>query len=259
MTEKEFTICGHGSGTPSTKNMYDYLTSRQNAKASNGLSKGLVEVVRFLQTDAQRKKFHDTYKTLLGRNIYSQSLRSYVYSPYKDGKYYSDCSSSGCYTYEKCGISGVKSYNTAYMHYQGKNIGATIKNGHLDEKSLGLLMVGDALLFRGNDPSRPLQIGHVEYVYEVPSSKNDGWVKQGTDWYYCENGEFQKKKWIKTDRHWYRVGNDGKMLTGWHKVPDDKGIPKWCYFEEGSIYPEFKGAEWISDGYGYQDIWTTKS
>lgn len=77
VTEKDITLCGHGSGTPSTKNMYTYLESRYKSIAPNGKHKGVIAVRRLKKiTDSGRKKFHDTYKTILGRNSYNQSLRS---------------------------------------------------------------------------------------------------------------------------------------------------------------------------------------
>lgn len=108
--------------------------------------------------------FHDTYKTILGRNNYNQSLRQYVFTPL-NGKYYSDCSSSGCATYQKCGVN-ISLLNTAGMHNSpiGKKVSVNIKDGHITNPTV--LRVGDALLFRGNT-SRPLYIGHVEYVYEI--------------------------------------------------------------------------------------------
>ena len=45
----------------------------------------------------KRLMVRNKYKTIIGKNIYSQSLRDYCYKLYKDGKYYSDCSSSICY------------------------------------------------------------------------------------------------------------------------------------------------------------------
>lgn len=95
--EKKLTnvvLAGHGSGTPSTKGMNAYCTTRQ-AKG-----RGLVEVLREDLTEKQRQQMHDLYKTILGRNFYSQSLRLYCYTKY-NGKYYSDCSSSICKTAEK--------------------------------------------------------------------------------------------------------------------------------------------------------------
>ena len=169
ITEKDITLCGHGSGTPSTKNMYTYLESRYKSIAPNGKHKGVVAVRRLKElTDAGRKKFHDTYKTILGRNVYSQSLRSYVYSKYK-GKYYSDCSSSGCGTFKKIGYK-VSLLNTAGIYKSSlfETVPVKIKNGHITNPEV--LKVGDAILFVGSDPSRPLQIGHVEYVYEIKTA-----------------------------------------------------------------------------------------
>lgn len=170
ITEKSITLCGHGSGTPSQKNMYTYLNTRYNSKASNGKRKCIVKVMRLKTlTDANRKKFHDTYKTILGRNNYSQSLRSYVYTS-KSGKYYSDCSSSGMATFRKIGYD-VSLLNTAGIYQSNlfTEVPVKIANGHITNPEI--LKVGDALLFIGNDASRPLQIGHVEFVYEINGSE----------------------------------------------------------------------------------------
>lgn len=152
-------LAGHGSGTPSTKGMNAYCTTRQ-AKG-----RGLVEVLREDLTDKQRQQMHDLYKTILGRNIYSQSLRLYCYTKY-NGKYYSDCSSSICKTAEKVGVPNVGTLNTAGMHNNWKKVtDVVIKNGIIQNPEV--LKVGDALMFKGSDPSRPLQIGHTEMVYEI--------------------------------------------------------------------------------------------
>lgn len=166
VTEKDIVLCGHGSGTPSTKNMYTYLESRYKSIASNGKHKGVIAVRRLKKiTNSGRKKFHDTYKTILGRNSYNQSLRSYVYTPYK-GKYYSDCSSSGCATFKKIGYN-VPLLNTAGIYTSSlfETVPVKIKNGHITNPEI--LKVGDAILFVGSDPSRPKQIGHVEYIYSI--------------------------------------------------------------------------------------------
>lgn len=166
VTEKDIALCGHGSGTPSTKNMYTYLESRYKSIAPNGKHKGAIAVRRLKKiTDSGRKKFHDTYKTILGRNSYNQSLRSYVYTPYK-GKYYSDCSSSGCATFKKIGYN-VPLLNTAGIYTSSlfETVPVKIKNGHITNPEI--LKVGDAILFVGSDPSRPKQIGHVEYIYSI--------------------------------------------------------------------------------------------
>lgn len=47
------TLCGHGSGRPSLKDMKTYCTSRRNAKTSTKLgNKGLIRVRRIIQDDA---------------------------------------------------------------------------------------------------------------------------------------------------------------------------------------------------------------
>lgn len=45
-----------------------------------------------------------------------------------------------------------------------------IKNGHITNPEI--LKVGDAILFVGTDPSRPKQIGHVEFIYTITSTAN---------------------------------------------------------------------------------------
>lgn len=155
-------LAGHGSGVPSTKGMNAYCSSRQ------AIGRGLVEVRRIPGlTDALRKQMHDFYASILGRNTYSQSLRDYCYTPYK-GKYYSDCSSSVCRTAEKAGKSQYKSLNTAGMHYDFEKVNVIIKDGIIQNPEV--LKVGDCLMFKGSDPSRPLQIGHTEMVYEINGS-----------------------------------------------------------------------------------------
>ena len=172
ITEKDIIICGHGSGNPSTKNMYTYNSQRYSSVASNGKRKGVVCVLRLKAlTDSGRTKYHDTYKTILGRNIYNQNLRSYVYKTY-NGKYYSDCSSSICATFAKIGYN-VSLLNTAGMYYSSlfEKVPVNISNGHIINPEI--LKVGDCLMYAGSDPSRPLQIGHVESVYEIKSSTSN--------------------------------------------------------------------------------------
>lgn len=120
-----------------------------------------------------RKKYHDLYKTILGRNKYDQGRRTYVYKKAGDGNYYSDCSSSQCATFNEIGIK-MGLLNTAGMYTSSlfKKVDVTIRNGHVTDVSK--LRIGDQLFFRGSDPSRPLQIGHVEGVYEIVGNKESG-------------------------------------------------------------------------------------
>lgn len=173
ITDSDITICGHGSGTPSTKNLHTYSALRYSQKASNGKRKGVVAVRRFKAlTDKKRVKAHDTYKTILGRNKYSQSLREYVYTPYSNGSYYSDCSSSGIATLEQIGYKFPWYLNTAAIYSDDdlfEDVDVKIKDGHITNPEV--LEVFDAILFVGNDPSRPKQIGHVEWIYAVPAKE----------------------------------------------------------------------------------------
>ena len=173
ITDKDITICGHGSGNPSTKNLYTYSALRYSQKASNGKDKGVVAVRRFKALDdAKKAKFHDTYAMILGRNNYSQSLRAFVYKKYDNGKYYSDCSSSGIATLEKIGFKFDWYLNTAGIYTDDnlfEDVTVKIEKGHIMNPEV--LEVGDAILYRGNDPERPKQIGHVEWVYAVPAKE----------------------------------------------------------------------------------------
>ncbi len=109
------------------------------------------------------------YATIIGRNLYSQPLRDYCYRKYRDGNYYSDCSSSICLTYTETG-DGFGNLNTAGIYQSGKltTVDVPITDGVPDA---AYLRPGDMLEFAGNDASRPQKIGHVEMVYSVEDNK----------------------------------------------------------------------------------------
>lgn len=234
MTEKDITICGHGSNTPSLKNLNDYLTMRYNSKMSNGVRKELIAVRRLkaLDTDAKRQRFHDLYKTILGRNSYNQDLRQYVYTPYK-GKYYSDCSSSGCATYQRCGAE-IALLNTAGMLGSDLfvDVDCGIKDGHIVHPER--LMVGDALLFAGNI-NRPSMryVGHVEYIYKMPETQWTGWQQEDLRWRYLEKGEPVCDEWRYIDGRWYVFDGAGYMIAdSWY----DDSTGSWYYLgEDGAM------------------------
>lgn len=170
ITEREITLVGHGSGKPDYHNLYTYTARRQAQTAPNGKHKGIVAVRRpKALTDAQRVEFQKKIKEIIGRNIYSQVKRSYVYTPHKNGNYYSDCGTAGMATLRAIGLKFGWLYNTAaiYEESEFETVPVTIKDGHITNPEL--LKVGDAVLYRGNDPSRPKQIGHVEWVYDTPA------------------------------------------------------------------------------------------
>ena len=167
MTEKDIKICGHGSGNPSLKNMHTYNAMRYSQKMADGTPKGVVEVRRPKgMTDEMRKKYVAEYTKILGRNIYSNNLRQYVFTPYKNGKYYSDCSSSQAEALRRVGIS-IGILNTRGIHESDKfeTVPVKIVAGHIQNPEI--LKVGDQILYAGN-ADRPMKIGHVEGVYSMP-------------------------------------------------------------------------------------------
>lgn len=167
--ESDVIICGHGSGNPSTKKLDTYSTNRYKKIAPNGVHKGIVCVRRLkkLDTNVEQKRFHDIYTEIIGRNLYSQPRREYVFSMYADKKYYSDCSSSGMKTLAKAGVYSGSTLNTAGIYNSNyfKDVPVVVEDGHIMNPEV--LQIGDAILFAGDDPSRPQQIGHVEWVYSI--------------------------------------------------------------------------------------------
>jgi len=112
------------------------------------------------------------YEDILGRNKYSQKLRDYCYKKYRDGKYYSDCSSSVSYAYKEAGYAfGI--LNTVGMYQSNKltDVPVEIENGII--RNPEVLRIGDMLLFAGTDSSRAYAgyVGHVEMVAKIENGK----------------------------------------------------------------------------------------
>ena len=63
-----------------------------------------------------------------------------------------------------------------------------------------------------------------------PEVKKNGWVKEGSTWYYYENGALARNKWISST---YWVGADGKMSTS-------------SWVDNGRYYVGSNGA-WVKD------------
>lgn len=283
MTEKDITLCGHGSALPTLKNMYDYLEKRYNMKAKNGKREGVVSVRRLKNlTDRDRVRFHDTYKTIIKRNIYSQDRRLYCYEMYHDGLYYSDCSSSGCLTFDKLGYK-VGALNTAGIYRSSKfeDVPVNIKNGHIQNPEV--LKVGDCILFVGNDASRPKQIGHVEYIYEINTEETEAnplataQIKVGSDGLEvldtlnirqtpnrsgtivgkCNEGDriYPTARATINGVGWFKIKEGwvcGRYLRGWILDPDKK----WWYLRRGYTYYQstvanINGVEYVFDHEGY--------
>lgn len=124
----------------------------------------------------KRQLLVELYTTILGRNLYSQSSGKRVccYTPYTDGKYYSDCSSSIQRTYKQAdiGLNSIGSNTPAqYNNKAGKVVDCAIKAGIPTD--ISALRVGDCLYFAGNDPNRSYAdyVGHVEMIYAIEGNK----------------------------------------------------------------------------------------
>lgn len=96
---------------------------------------------------------------MIGRNIYSQSLRAYALAPYSDGKYYSDCSSFVCAAYKaggfdmgwmnSYGLTATDKLYTVEVDY--------IDNGVHIKDAEKVLHIADVIIWNG----------HVEMVHSV--------------------------------------------------------------------------------------------
>lgn len=80
-----------------------------------------------------RQSVIDNSAVMIGRNLYSQGLRTYALTPYKDGNYYSDCSSfciaalkAGGYDVPWANTYGIiddnKNYHTVNVSIDGRHI-----------------------------------------------------------------------------------------------------------------------------------------
>ena len=79
---------------------------------------------------------------------------------------------------------------------------------------------------------------------EKPVEKKQGWAKEGTAWYYYDNGEVARNKWI-GDTYW--VGKDGKMVTDNWVDNDHFYVDK-----SGKKDPSIKKKVIINDELGWQ-------
>ena len=147
----------------------------------------------------RRLKVRDKYRTIIGRNHYSQSKRDYCYKKHADGNYYSDCSSSVCYTYREAG-EGFGIHNTTGIWDSAKltDVPVTIEKGII--RNPEALRIGDMLLFAGSDSTRKPwgYVGHVEMVGELNGSSvmlyghGSGYPKKHEMNAYCRSRYNQK-------------------------------------------------------------------
>ena len=70
------------------------------------------------------------------------------------------------------------------------------------------------------------------------SSSKNGWEKEGTVWYYYENGQ-KAVGWKKINGNWYHLQADGTMTTGWLKDGST-----WYYLKSSGEMQ----TGWLKDG-----------
>ena len=86
-----------------------------------------------------------------------------------------------------------------------------------------------------------------------PEVKKNGWIKEGSTWYYYENGTLARNKWISST---YWVGADGKMATsswvdgGRYYVGANGAWVKDAKKQEvkSEVKPEVKKNGWLKEG-----------
>lgn len=126
-----------------------------------------------MTADEKRSAVIAQYKKILGRNLYSQTKRQYVFTKASDGKYYSDCSSSVSAAYKQAGIDyGLP--NTVGMYTSKKMVDVPVTIGSDGViKNPEILKIGDILLFAGTDSSRSASgyVGHVEMLAIINNGK----------------------------------------------------------------------------------------
>jgi hypothetical protein len=64
------------------------------------------------------------------------------------------------------------------------------------------------------NPAIYLGIPNKVGTYRSPN----GWIKENGVWHWYDLGQMQKNMWVRTGNWWYRLGEDGAMLTGLHRI-----------------------------------------
>lgn len=200
----------------------------------------------------RREAVRDAYRKFIGRNHYSQKLRNYALTKYKDGKYYSDCSSSVSYAYKAAG-EGFGILNTVGMWTSKKLVDVPVKISKGQITNPEVLRVGDMLLFAGNDSGRKKYgyVGHVEMVGEISSGKimlyghGSGLAKKHEMKAYCRtryntkaSTPLGRRLLIRVRR---RITDDGEQLPV-TPAAEDTGAAL-AVLEKGSIGPAVKAMQ----------------
>lgn len=108
----------------------------------------------------KRQNIIDKSACMIGRNIYSQELRTYAIKPYKNGKYYSDCSSFVSAAYQ-CGGYNIGWQNSSSLKSNNKfyTVDVKVNNGHIIDPE-NVLQIADVVCWNG----------HVEMVHSIKNN-----------------------------------------------------------------------------------------
>ncbi len=226
-----------------------------------------------MTANEKRQSVAKVYSSLIGRNYYSQERRDYCFRPYKNGRYYSDCSSSICYSYKEAG-QGFGILNTAGIYLSDQLTTVDIVTASGVPVNIEDLRVGDMLEFAGNDSSRPMKIGHVEMVYSIDGENvtlcghGSGRPSFKSMAAYCKSryDQIAPGGWRKGLVCVRRYIQDDPMLSGWHEEEDgwrfylgNTGEPvrnSWYLDEDGKWYWfDGSGRMVTNTWYWYQEHW----
>ena len=134
----------------------------------------------------------------------------------------------------------LQSGNSWYYYYQG-NI---VRNAWIGNYWLGA--DGKMATSSWVDNDRYYVDGNGAWVKDAkrPEVEKNGWVKEGSTWYYLENGALARNKWVGN----YWLGADGKMATSsW--VDNDRyyvdGNGAWV---KDAKRPEVEKNGWVKEG-----------
>ena len=127
-----------------------------------------------------------------------------------NGRYYVDVNGAWVKGAKKPAVAQKQGWvqnGSAWNYYYQGNI---IRNAWIGSYWLGA--DGKMATSSWVDNNRYYVDGNGAWVKDVkrPEVKKNGWVKEGSTWYYYENGALARNKWISST---YWVGTDGKMAT----------------------------------------------
>ena len=134
----------------------------------------------------------------------------------------------------------LQSGNSWYYYYQG-NI---VRNAWIGNYWLGA--DGKMATSSWVDNDRYYVDGNGAWVKDAkrPEVKKNGWVKEGSTWYYLENGALARNKWVGN----YWLGANGKMATSSWVDNDRYYVDANGAWVKDAKRPEVKKNGWIKEG-----------